>query len=469
MGRLINTVNSFLELAGLELRSGNTSTALHNTLQYGFWKNIFSGDFFSQDSASGEEVTPDKALGIPAILSVVRLISDTMGTATLDVYKVTSEGKKLIEDINNPYYYITHRKAGAFMNPINFFQALYFRAALYGSVAVRIHRFPTGVPRSFEFIDPSSMVIKPLLDGTEEVEYTSLMGQPDGKGGFMRSKCTGRDIIYLPYMTSDGIQELSPFALTSDSVGEQLAISRRVGGLYKNGLNSNGAFSFDRTLNDAAIDGIHKQYKNYRNGKPLLLEKGTKYTPTTMTLADGRVIELRDFGVDDAARLYNIPNALVKDPQRNVDYEGLFARFVDISLKPFAKKLEVEFNEKVPSLKSIGKIEWRYDFQLLRYPSRLKRLEYSEKLMQNGLSTRAKEAERLRLDKITDPYANEYLVKPDTVLPISKAVQVTESKYDRAGKTQKEGEQKDKVYKSTNSIDNNDNADGGSKNPQPTH
>jgi HK97 family phage portal protein len=86
--------------------------------------------------------------------------------------------------------------------------------------------------------------------------------------------------------------------------------------IFKNGINSSGAFSTDKTMTaeqrKTAEGLIQEKYIGARNaGRPMLLDGGVKYEQFSINPADAELLESRKYSGEEICRLFGVPPAMV--------------------------------------------------------------------------------------------------------------------------------------------------------------
>ena len=114
-----------------------------------FWKRLFGREekreltlkdadgwrtLFGLNTAAGISVTPETALGHPAVLGAVRLIAELTASLPLVTYERTAGGKRRAE--YHPVYRLLHEQPNPVQTPFSFKETISLHLLLYGNAYI---------------------------------------------------------------------------------------------------------------------------------------------------------------------------------------------------------------------------------------------------------------------------------------------------------------------------------------------
>ena len=140
------------------------------------------GDFFfepvSVRSASGMRVSPDGALRLAAVYACVRILSETMASLPLVVYRQRKDGGK--DRVTDHWLYgLLARKPNRFQNPFEWREMLQGHLALRGNAFCQIIANPKGEITELMPIHPDRVRMEVMDSG--DFRYRVRMQNGDRK------------------------------------------------------------------------------------------------------------------------------------------------------------------------------------------------------------------------------------------------------------------------------------------------
>ena len=340
---------------------------------------------------SGINVTPEKALSVPAVWAAVNFISGTIASLPLHVYRKTKDGREsakadpltsLLHDAPNPEQTsFAWRKYGM------------QQTLLRGRQYTYIERAGNGKIKALWALDPVRTT--PAKRGFSTVyEYR----HPDGRTTVYHAE----EIIDIPFMLEhDQVTHISPISRMRDTIGLGIVLQSYAHKYFKNGgvppLALEGPFKSPGAVERAAED-LTNAIKNAaaagRQVLPIPLEHTLKqigFNPE-----QGQMIDARRFVLEEVARMFNLSPIFLQDLSKgtysNTEQQDLHV--VKHTLTHWVKSIEQEMNLKLFTATG-GKrfVEFNMD-GLLRGDFKTRMEGYSTAI-QNSISTpnevRAKE------------------------------------------------------------------------------
>lgn len=241
-------------------------------------------------------ITEEGALNLTAVWACVRILSETVGTLPLHLYRRTERGRE------RQYGHPCHRLAQAPNNHATRFDLMHhlmISCALWGNGYVRIFRDRHYRPERLLFLHPAR--VEPLLTDNDELFYRLDSGE----------LLPNDDMIHLRGLSTNGYKGKSPIAVHRDNL--QLSVSAQLYGkrFFDQGGNMSGVFKYPSTLKPEAYQRLKKdllaQSVGLHNAHvPLLLEGGMTYERISIPPEDAQFIATRKFQKTEIATILSL-------------------------------------------------------------------------------------------------------------------------------------------------------------------
>lgn len=312
---------------------------------------------------------PSTDLAISAVYACVKVISETVATLPIKLYKKQGKGK--IEDENHQLQDLLCTEPNQFQTWIQFQEALMVGALMNGNGFARIYRNGRGQPISLQFLTYGECMPLHL----KWQNYESLVYYVFGE---MVSK---DDIIHITGLGNTGVIGLSPITLASQAIDTSRQAEKTIGKFYKNGLRSNAVFTSPDIMKDEQFKRLKSQISKQFENPFFVLEGGMSATPLTLSPADAEIIATRKFQIEDIARFYRVPLHKIGDLSRstNNNIEQQSTDFLTDCVIPWVEKIEQEFKRKLLFTKEKREYSFNLDPSYLLRGDAKSRAEYYSK------------------------------------------------------------------------------------------
>ena len=330
------------------------------------------------NNTSGVNVSEKTSVALTAVWSCVRLLSESIASLPINVYKTDKNGSKFI-DKNNPLNKLISIAPSKLYTRYNFVTTIMTHLLLYGNAYAKIIRNGGARPIELKICDPET--IEPFIS-----EEDGLVYYKSDKGLY-----SDNEILHLVGFSFDGIKGLSPIQACQQALGIGLASQQFGANFFGRGANLAGVLEHPARLSDDAANRLRESFNNRFAGinnshQTAVLEEGVKFKPIGLPLADAQFIENRRFGVEEVARIFRCPNHLINDLSKssfnNIEQQSL--EFVKYSLNPYMVSLESEFNKKLLSEREKNTHFFKFQTNELLRGDANSRAEYFKKLFEVG-------------------------------------------------------------------------------------
>ena len=297
------------------------------------------------NSSSGVKVSEDNSIGLTAVWAAVRVLSETISSLPLNVYRKDVDGSKYVDEkiplnlllsVSPNTKYTSYTWRNTLMNSL----------LLWGNAYCFIDRNGGGRPVSLELLDPEK--VEPFLGENDGEIYYKVKD----KGTY-----SSMEMLHVVGFSFNGLIGKSPIQACKEAIGFGLA-SQTFGSNFFQGANLSGVPEHPGVLTDDAANRLRSSWASRYGGlnashQTAVLENGTKFKPIAMPLADAEFISARNFSVQEISRLFRVPPHMIGDLSRstysNIEQQSL--EFAKYSLTPYLINWEQELNRKLLTIK----------------------------------------------------------------------------------------------------------------------
>lgn len=320
-------------------------------IQYG----IPSG--YSEQSAS--PVTFESALQLSAVWACVKLISETISSLPLTVYRVTETGRKVA--INHPLQILFNGKVNRYQTKVEFFETVLLNLITTGNAYCYIQRINNRIVGLLPLMS-ADMEVTLLQDGSLVYEYT----QDAGVDVYAESS-----IWHLKLM-GNGVIGLSPLAYQRNTLGIAQAAESAVTKIYRNGAKPSGVLSMDKFLTQEQRELVRQKFYTLSTGQEdrlMVLEGGMKFDAISLSPQDIELLASRQFQISEICRWYGVPSVMVNDTSSSTVWgsgiEQIVSGFYKLTLRPLMEKIEASIISNLMEPGDAARYEVEFDFNAL--------------------------------------------------------------------------------------------------------
>ena len=367
-------------------------------MAWGWFRGLFTSggtrqeglqvSFPSYATNAAAPVTVDTALQVSAVWACVRLLSESIASLPINVYRVENGVKTKAED--HPLSIIFDGKVNRWQNRMEFFETMTWQLALLGNAYAIIQRNNKEQIVGLLPLMSQQMEVKLLDDGTITYQYT------DGTGVTVFSQ---KSIWHVKLM-GNGIIGMSPLAYARNSIGIAAAAENRVSKIYSNGAKPAGVLMIDRLLSPEQRKKVKDNFRELSEGdedRLFVLEADMKYQQVSMSPQDIELLASRRFQIEDICRFFGVPSVLVNDREGTTVWgsgiQQIVQGFYKLGLRPYLERYEASMKQALLTPEERRNMEIEFDFNALTRPDRSDRITMLKEAVTGGLLT-ANEARR---------------------------------------------------------------------------
>lgn len=425
-----------------------------------FWKNIrsalsnlanpstwFVDSLGGSQASSGVLVNEETAMRSTAVYASVRLLSETMASLPLIVYRrLTGGGKERATD--HPLYLVLHDQVNPYMTSMVFRETLMAHLLLWGNAYAEIEYDKKGNIVALWPLLPDRTY--PRMDAvTSELYYYTTVASGQ------EIKLPSWKVLHIPGLGFNGLVGRSPIRMAREAIGLSLATEEFGSRFFGQGAKPGGVLEHPGKLSDDSMRRLRASWAEIHSGlhnshRIAILEEGMKYQQIGIPPEDAQFLETRRFQVNEIARIFRVPPHMIGDLDRatfsNIEQQSL--EFVVYSLRPWLVRWEQAINAKLlmPEQRQIYFVEHLVD-GLLRGDIQSRYQAYAV-ARQNGWLSADDIRELENMNPLPDGQGNIYLVNGN-MIPVGSVDQVAQLSQTRTEtRSEKQVEKRRKYYQS---------------------
>ena len=330
---------------------------------------------YGMPTSSGALINERSARSISAVSACVRLIAGAISTLPVRIYD-----RKLDKVVNHDTWWLLNESPNEMYSSSVFMESFVSSNLLLGDGFASIKRPSVYSDKvsSIEWLPTNKTSV--VHDSELGLIYTAPSFSADANAKPISR--LSQDVLHLTGQGFDGLRSLSPLRYgIRETLGLSISATEYRAKFFENSARPDYAISFPKetSLSNAeasalkeSIDESHGGSKN--SHRPIVLQKGGKIEPISMSMVDAQMLETMNFTVEEIARFYGVPGHLIGVPNATswgTGIESLSIGFITFCLLPIITRLEQEFNRKLfPS----GKFHVKFDV------SGLQRGDYTQRL-----------------------------------------------------------------------------------------
>lgn len=312
-------------------------------------------------TSAGSYVNQDRSMGISAVYSCIKLVSWTIASLGIGLYKeLDPTGKELSR--NHPVHFLVSREPNPEQTSFEFFALMRISQMLWGAGIAEIEFDRRGVPIALwpiptYMVRPIRTPVKNLL--VYEVNIGGNPWRPDRKLGEVQYLWP-EQVLVFPSLHSSRDCWSSPITLHRETLGLSIALREFGNKTFGQGTNPAGIISCDSPLgSEAEKDLISRlqEYKGLSNAHRLMyLNAGVRFEKVGLPPEDAQFLETQRYNVAEIARIYNVPLHLLGEQEKSTSWgsgiEEINQGFVTYTLNPYVVQQEQELRKKLLPHKS---------------------------------------------------------------------------------------------------------------------
>lgn len=264
------------------------------------------GVLAAQSTAAGQSVTEGSALKSTVVLACVRLLSESVASLPLKLYRRTPPGKA--PQPEHPLWRLLHDRPNPVMTSFSFRETMQGHLLLWGNAYAYMERGARGVVSA----------LWPLRPDKTEVKIDKTSGLPAytfDYRGVKREGVPASSVLHIPGLGFDGITGYSPIGLMRQAVGMALAAENFGAQFFGNSAMPSGLLSHPKQLTEPAAKRLAESWEQMHGGgnkwRVAVLEEGLSWTSIGIKPDEAQFIETRNLQALEITRAFGVPPWMV--------------------------------------------------------------------------------------------------------------------------------------------------------------
>jgi HK97 family phage portal protein len=323
---------------------GKVKAALLNWL--GVPLSLASGAFWSEmfgaSTATGKPVSVDSAMQLSTVWACVRLLSETVSTLPLRVYRKRAGGGRDVAT-DHWLYALLCKSPNSEMTPGRFRLFIVASLTVRGNAYVEKRRIGGRIVALHPLL-PQNVVVK-----RDPVNGRLIYRVTDDKGGVRTLQAD--DVMHIRGFGLDGICGMQPVGTGREIIGAATAANEASAKIFAQGMQASGILTVEGgSLNAEQRERIRTNLTTFSQstaaGKLMVLEAGMKYQGITMNPESAQMLATRGFNVEEICRWWGVPPFMVghmdKASSWAASVEAQNLHFLTSCLRPILDNIEQE-------------------------------------------------------------------------------------------------------------------------------
>ena len=293
----------------------------------------------------GVNVSSDAALKMTAYYAGVKLIAENIAALPKRIYRRLPDGD--LETVKNVFSDAIGGRPNPYTNTFDFWFTIVAWLLNRGNAYAYIDIRETKQGRVVELHQIHPDYVTVVMVGSHKWYHVQLPSEDT------RTRLNGEwpDYRMLHFMqfSMNGITGLNPVVYNAIALNKGAAIEKYIASYFKKGGDKRAVLETDGQLGDDEYEKFMKRYTSSGQGGTPLLEYGIKFKQVNVDPVTAALIESEIFSIGDIARMLNIPPHMLAELSKatfsNIEHQTI--QFVQYTLRPLVKRLEVELETKL--------------------------------------------------------------------------------------------------------------------------
>lgn len=297
--------------------------------------------------------TERTALTISAVYASINLIAGAIAALPVGLFSRNAEGE-LDRLPSDDLHWVLNEQMTPRWSAASGWEFLVQSLLMHGDAFARIiRRGPVVV--GIEPIHPLRVYVLPNDDATRLIYV--IDPDPLFPKGSERVILDQDDVLHVAGFGFDGYRGLSPLRHALRMSGAvSLATQDYAARFFANSARPDVFFTTEQKLGPEAIDKLRDQVNDRHQGphnahKPIVLTNGLDAKTLTLPVQDLQLLELRQFQIEEIARIYGIPPFMIGHNEKTTSWgsgvEAMGIGFVRYTLRQHLNKFQNEIDRKL--------------------------------------------------------------------------------------------------------------------------
>jgi len=379
-------------LIGLESKAAPLTAADAKAAR--IWGQLFGYG----DTAAGKAVTPDTALQVSAFWACVKLLSETIATLPLNIYRHEADGGRAAAP-DHPLAYLLKVSPDGEHTAVEFWEGAVLSLCLHGDAFAEKIR-----------VDGRLIALQPLLAERMAVRrdaFGSLRYDYSDPLGFRSLDESA--VFHLRAFGGGGLRGLSPLRFARQTISAALAADEVSNKLFANGVRPSGVLEAAQILKadqrkDLRENVVAPLAGSSNAGGVFVLEGGMKFSAISLSPADSQLLESRRWHVEEISRWFGIPPILIGHASEGqtmwgTGVEQIALSWLALGLRAQLRRIEAAIRLRLVEPAERATVYAEFAVEGLLRADSLARAKLYAALAQNGIMDRDEIREKENLDR----------------------------------------------------------------------
>lgn len=358
-------------------------------------KNLFIAKSTTNDSgaidsivaglSAGQTITEQTALTLSTVWACTSLVSETIGTLPLHIYKKTANGRERADDYQLSY--ILRNRPNTKSTSSVLWQSTVASMLLRGNGILK--KLTVGNKLvGLQFMPYDKLQI--VLDFEGNAEYHEIQSRG------VTVKIPNKDIVRIPNFTIDGNWGLSTITYGAKMFANSLNGMDSANNMFEKGLLQTVAFKTDKRIRGEQREDFRKSFEQYsgamNSGKAILLEDGMDVKTVSLNPKDAQLLESRAFSVEEICRWFRVDPSMIGHGNAVSNWgtglEQKMIGFLTFTLRPILTRIEQAINNELIPLEDRGIYYAEFTIDGLLRADTTARTTYYREMTGSGIMTR---------------------------------------------------------------------------------
>lgn len=286
--------------------------------------------------ATGLNVTQAQAIGLPAVIACIRLVSETIAAMPLKIYR--GENREVADD--TPQWSLLHDAPNADQTAFDFIADV--AASIEGFGNAYIHKVRSrGQVVELRCVQPQNVAVR-LEPKTGELLYDIRL--PEGR----LTGLTRTEVLHIRGFSANAKPVApSPIEQHREALATVISLNRFQNAYFTNDARPGVVLKMPNNMTKEQAREMADLWDDQHAGASMshrtaVLGGGADLVTLPISLADAEFITSQRFGMEQIARIFSIPPALiaVADPLGTGAAENLADHFLKFHLAPRLRRIE---------------------------------------------------------------------------------------------------------------------------------
>ncbi len=310
------------------------------------WEQAYRSGLVDSPTRSGVHVNEQTALGVSAVWCAVNVISQSIGSLPLPLYRRTGTAQTVATD--HPLASILDIAPNYECTARVFWETFVSHCLLWGNGFAEIERDQAGQPLALWVIHPKNVTVD--RDSSGRLVYRVRVNG-------LEADLSPEDVMHVPGLSPDTVYGHQLLSIARDNIGFSIQADRYGQHYFANAGNVGTYLTYPGQLSDPARENIRRSFQSTaggveNTGRVYLLEEGMTANRQTLSNEAGQYTETRQFQITEVSRLFNVTPVKLHELGRATwgNLASLNADFWGVTCRPWAGKIEAEISRKLLSI-----------------------------------------------------------------------------------------------------------------------